>query len=108
MSKNGAFMRIVERRLKHSSPRTHKHVQKLDIANRGEIAVRASGCANGNRRGGPLSTYAALHVRKADEAYPIGAAAASESDLNIRRFSTSPCDPAPTRPTPVTASFREV
>jgi len=64
--------------------------KKILIANRGEIAVRV---IRGCREMGisPIAVYsdvdrAALHVRKADEAYPIGPATASESYLNIPRL----------------------
>src|SRR6516165_1714396 len=71
----------------HASPQMFKRIL---IANRGEIACRVIKTA---RRMGirTVAVYSeadaqALHVERADEAYPIGPAPARESYLNIDRI----------------------
>jgi acetyl-CoA carboxylase biotin carboxylase subunit len=65
-------------------------VNRILIANRGEIAVRIARAAR-EMGIGAIAVYSecdrsAVHVRMADEAYPIGANAARESYLNIERI----------------------
>jgi acetyl-CoA carboxylase biotin carboxylase subunit len=67
-----------------------RKISKILIANRGEIALRlVRACAEVGIKSVAVFSEAdrtSLHVRAADEAYPIGAAPSSESYLNINKL----------------------
>ena len=67
-----------------------KYFEKVLVANRGEIAIRVMrACRELELR--PVAIYSdadknALHVKYADEAFPVGEAPPSKSYLNIDRI----------------------
>ncbi len=67
-----------------------RHFHSILVANRGEIALRvmrtAERSATARSRSTPRRTRGAPHVRAADDAFLLGAAAAAESYLNVDRL----------------------
>lgn len=81
---------MAEARLENVVGQTFSMFKKILIANRGEIAVRVIRACH-EMGIAAVAVYsdvdrASLHVRKADEAYPIGASSARESYLNIAKI----------------------